>query len=54
MENAVDIGILNSDSCNSIKDEAQPQDPRPESEGEDAEHQEAHQTGTYEGSNGLV
>ncbi len=49
----MDNGILNSDCNNSIKDEVQPQGSRPESEGElAAEHQETHQTGTYEGGEG--
>ena len=47
IENVEDIGILYSDSYNSMKDEAQPQAPRPDSEGEDGEQQETHQTGTY-------
>ncbi len=51
VENAVDSGILHSDYNNSIKDEVQPQGSRPVSELA-AEHQEAPQTGTYEGGEG--
>lgn len=52
MENVMENGILNSDTNNSIEDEAQPQGSRPESEGDRAEHLETHQTDTYDGGNG--